>query len=82
MTKELESIHKEDDIHELRLNPGHQRELDPVPWPELYGQRLLGQHPQVLLQLVLAELAVNMESGDGRAPLALDCNDVMLWVAL
>ena len=34
VTKEFESIHEEDDIHELSLYPGHEWELDTVPGPE------------------------------------------------
>ena len=68
VTKELESIHKEDDIHELCLNPWHQRELDTVPGSELYGQGLLGQHPQVLLHLILTVAAVDVKPGDGSRP--------------
>ena len=41
MTKELETIDEKDDVNELRLNPGHERELESVPGPELPGQRLV-----------------------------------------
>ena len=49
MTKELETIDEKDDVNELRLDPGHEGELEPVPGPELPGQRLVCGPDIVLL---------------------------------
>ena len=71
MAEVLVSTNEEHQVHELLLHARHERELQSVPVPELERQGLLGDHPEVLLELLLAELGVQVEAGDDGSSLTL-----------
>ena len=74
VTKIFVSINNEDDIYKGLLHPGHQRQLNTIPRPELQRKSLLSQDSQVLLEFTLTEITVKMQGGNGGSSLALNCS--------